>query len=165
MADHVPALIWIGGPIPNALIPALCRAISAEGVSLDWDEPVQLKNQADLESAINAEGRLQFTAAEAPCGGFENLEAFLERHGISYDRHSSAHSLYDAELIRYRGGPDGGRKLVQLAIECGDPVVRLAAVEQARQLLLRGDVAAALERLERICESVPELEPIRWTDG
>src|SRR5438094_5639318 len=103
MADHTSAVIWIGGPIPKALVPARCNVITAQGVSLDWDDLVELQVQAELESALNEKGHLQFTDPEARYGEFEELEAFLERHGISYDRHSSAKYEHDAELVRYRG--------------------------------------------------------------
>jgi hypothetical protein len=144
MADRSPAIVWIGGAIPKALVPSLCQVLTAQGVCHDWDEPVELASQADLESALNEEGRLQFTDPEARYGAFQELEAFLEGHGISYDRHASAMYEYDAELVRYRGGLSEGGKLVQPALECGEPVVPVAEVEKARQLLLTGDVAAAV---------------------
>ena len=38
MSDRMSAEIWIGGKVAASLVPALCRAITHERVSLEWGD-------------------------------------------------------------------------------------------------------------------------------
>ena len=96
MSDRMAAEIWIGGKIPMSLVPALCAAISDEGVSLEWgDAPFRPSTADDFRQAPKKDDhavRLLWLCDEEAGGGvFEELEAFLREHEIAYTRQSTGH--------------------------------------------------------------------------
>lgn len=103
MTDRFPAEIHIGGPTPRHLAMQLIEVIVAEGVSLDeYGGPI-----ADAESTrfrLHEGAILSLFDTEAAGGQFAELEAFLARHNIHFDRHCDAYHQDDAEQVRYRGG-------------------------------------------------------------
>lgn len=53
MADRLSAEIWIGGDIPQHLVPGLCEVICMEGAALDWAKsPFQPETADDLQAAV-----------------------------------------------------------------------------------------------------------------
>ena len=102
MADHFPGDIRIGGPVPRACLKRLIRAIVAEGASLEGygglDATEESVRQAVCEGAI-----VRLYADQARYGAFEDLEAFLVRRRIHFDRYSEAYCEYNAEVVSYRG--------------------------------------------------------------
>ena len=53
MSEHLSAEIWIGGNIPETLVPDLCAAITDEGVALEWGEgSFAPKTVQDLKTSL-----------------------------------------------------------------------------------------------------------------
>jgi hypothetical protein len=109
MSDCISADIWIGGNIPERLVPELCEIITREGVVLEWGEgPFQPKTVQDLKVSLRENDRgewlLWLCDDQASWGQFENLERFLREHGLSYTRRSEGRYEYDPELVEHRPG-------------------------------------------------------------
>jgi len=146
MSDRMAAEIWIGGKIPMSLVPALCAAISDEGVSLEWgDAPFRPSTADDFRQALREDdqaARLLWLCDEEAGGGvFEELEAFLREHEIAYTRQSTGHYEFDPEMVHFRPG----RPLDSLATNAaGQPVVPASELTTVADLL-----ATALDPSER----------------
>jgi hypothetical protein len=159
MSDHFPGEITIGGDIPNRLLDRLSEMIASEGVSIDWqyalDRPAVRK--AIEEAAAKGE-TARFTDDEAICGQFEDLEAFLVRHRIHFDRHSDARYEYDSENVYYRGA---GKPLV---VPSNQSKQDLASSGDILQILdNRKADKAKLEAIRKLIRVPAPLEPIRFT--
>jgi hypothetical protein len=142
MSDRIPAEIWIGGKIAASLVPALCTAITDEGVSVEWgDARVKPTGADDLTDALkeNAEGQrlLWFCDDEASCGEFDILESFLREHDIAFTRHSAGRYEYDPETVHFRPGHGLTRCPTNSAAQ---PVVEVEEITPVENLL-----AAAIE--------------------
>jgi hypothetical protein len=95
---------------------------------------------------------------EALGGAFPDLENFLVRHGIAFDRRSDAKYEYDAEIVFFRRGmaePGWVR-----ATQNGQPVVLLEQLQTARQLLRAGSYVAAQRELDALMDQLPPLPPL-----
>jgi hypothetical protein len=103
MADRFPGEIHIGGPIFKKFLGKLIGMIVAEGVSLeDYSGPV---TTMETLRRVFAEGKVvDLFHEQARYGQFDELEAFLAKHHIHFDRHSDGRYEYDAEKVFYRGG-------------------------------------------------------------
>jgi len=153
MSEYMAAEIWIGGPIPQRLVPQLCRAISGQGASLDWgDAHFAPAGAADLlEGCLDGETPLlHLCEDQARWGEFRELEEFLVRRRICFRRRSEAKAGYDAELVEFRPGigrvlyptDSSGRPFVPLADLAGiatalDQAIESAGSKTAGQLLNR----------------------------
>ena len=142
MSDRIPAEIWIGGKIAASLVPALCAAITDEGMSLEWgDARVRPAGADDLTDAFkeNAQGvsLLWFCDDEASCGEFDILESFLREHEIAFTRHSAGRYEYDPETAHFRPGHGVTRCPTNSAAQ---PVVEVEEITPVDDLL-----AAAIE--------------------
>jgi len=176
MSEHLSAEIWIGGNIPESLVPELCAAITAEGVALEWGEgSFAPKTVQDLNTSLreNDQGErlLWLCDEQASWGSFESLERFLREHGVAYSRRSEGRYEYDPELVEYRPG----RGEVSLATNvAGCPVVLAKDLTPVAHLLdaaielgekdtgprLLSLVQTALKLLrEQLTPDVPPLEP------
>jgi hypothetical protein len=156
MADRMPAKLTIGGPIPRSLVKDLCEKIRGESVSLDWDEELfEPASEADLQEALE-DGRLVLCDSEAIWGRFNDLERFLDRSHIAYDRHNSAKYDNEAELIRHRPGLG---IFVDQSNDSEDILHSDKDVQQVRALLKDGNLAKAMAKLDAMCPDVPELPP------
>lgn len=176
MSEHLSAEIWIGGNIPESLVPELCAVITHEGVALEWGEgSFAPKTVQDLKTSLRqndqSEWLLWLCDDRASWGQFESLEQFLREHGLAYSRRSEGRYEYDPELVEYRPG----RGEVSLATNvAGDPVVLAkdltpvahlldAAIELGERdagprLLSLVETAQKLLR-EQLTPDVPLLEP------
>jgi hypothetical protein len=160
MGDYFPGEIHIGGKVPKALVPALCERISAEGVELEYGggafEP---KTAEDLLKAADG-GTLDLYDAEARYGQFEDIEEFLAKSGIAFDRHSDARYEYDAEEIKFRPGMKDPE--VFEGDQEGQVMVSAATLrEEVLPLLGKGEAGAAAARiLELVGDRIAELEPL-----
>ena len=174
MADHLSTVIWIGGDIPQQLVPALCQIIREEEVALDWGtRPFQPQTAEDLLAPVPQGETLGLYHERAAWGCFEQLEKFLEKHRIAFRRRCEGRPEHASQLVEYR--PVCGS--VTLETNAGGyPVVRalnLAPVEHLLEAAL--DVAdnqpasrllslvrTALKVLrEQLPPEVPPLEPLR----
>jgi hypothetical protein len=110
MSEHIAAEIRIGGRVPASLVPALCQSIAHEAVALDWGDGRFSPTTKDelLEARGDCDGvlLLRLYDSEAPRGQFEQLEHFLQEHGIPYDRLSDPKYEYMAQLAMFRSGTD-----------------------------------------------------------
>jgi hypothetical protein len=138
MSERRAAEIWIGGIIQPELVHELCAAIRGEQLSLAWGDAVFEPRDADelLEGLGGLDGVevLYFCDDRAACGQFAELEEFLRKRRLPYDRRSGASDCYDGALAQYRPG----RKLTETTTNAnGYPVVDADAVEQALILLTK----------------------------
>jgi len=154
MADYFPGEIHIGGPIPRRLLNRLIAAIVAEGVSLDnyGDRPAI---QESLVKAFEAGDVVRLYDEEACYGQFEELEGFLARHRIHFNRHSDSRHEFNAENVYYRGGK---RPIVLFATEEGCPLLPCDEVTAVLDHAALDD-AAKLRALRRKA-APPEMRPI-----
>jgi hypothetical protein len=162
MSERLKAWIAIGGDVPQALVPELCKVITEEEPSQEWGgDTFEPEDAEDLEDAVDGAGHLYLCHDEAPWGEFVDLEKFLRQHGISYDRHSAAKYEYDAQLEQFRPGLG---ILTDLATEDGRPLVERDEVEKIRDALRAGKYEEALELAEKLCPDVPDLLPFQIVD-
>lgn len=125
MADCMPGEIWIGGTVRAADVAELCAAIGQEGVSLEWGSIVfHAESAEDLLAArvdYNQALVLHLCDDQARYGQFEQLEKFLQEHGIPYDRQSDGKYEYDPLFVQFRRG---GALCEQLTDHSGNPTIR-----------------------------------------
>jgi hypothetical protein len=143
--DHFPGDITIGGLVPAALVNELCLAIREAGVGGDWDaggfEPY---NAADLLAGLQR-GHLWLCHCSATGGMFDELEKFLQQHGIAFDRRSDPFGgEYDGEQVSFRPA-DGTRRFV--TDTDGHILVPQETAKHVLALIAAGDGAAAAEML------------------
>ncbi|WP_254295346.1 hypothetical protein [Sphingomonas tagetis] len=93
MADRASASIRLGGALRHSRTPELCRIITAEGLSTEWDgAPFEIDE-------IPADRPLELMADQVRGGTFEELEAFCVENGLPFSRSCDP----------YVGGWDGER--------------------------------------------------------
>ena len=137
MSEHLSAEIWIGGNVPESIVPDLCAAITDEDVALEWGEsPFQPRTTGDLETSLrendNLERLLWLCDDRASWGKFENLERFLREHQIPFTRRTEGRYEYDPEMVEYR--PAFG-EIALAANHAGKPTVVAAKLEPVEHLL------------------------------
>ncbi|RPI61964.1 MAG: hypothetical protein EHM48_04855, partial [Planctomycetaceae bacterium] len=104
MADRFPGDITIGGSIPRRLLDQLAEMLASENVSIDWQYALdKAAVLVAIEDAAAGDQTVRFTNDEATGGQFEELEQWLTRHGIDFDRHSDARYEYDGQNVYGRG--------------------------------------------------------------
>jgi hypothetical protein len=103
MSDYFPAEISIGGQIYQNCLVQLIKKIEAEGASLNgYGAPPATKDA--IRSALK-EGRIiRLYDDRALNGEFRDLEDFLLRNLIHFDRHCDASCESNAENVYFRGG-------------------------------------------------------------
>jgi hypothetical protein len=95
-------------PFPGQIRSKLLEVMAAEGASLgQFDGPVA--TEPVLDQALREGTILSLCDDRASYGEFEELEKFLIRHRLHFDRHSDAFAQYSAEWALYRGR---GRPLI-----------------------------------------------------
>ena len=143
MSDHFPGEIHIGGPIPQAILQELIRASASEGVSLEGYGGPDASNE-DLRKAFQEGAIVRLYADQARYGMFADLEKFLVKRRIHFDRSSEAFCEYNAEVVRYRGGKEA---------------VFLPADQSGNVLLCREEIAAVLD--DALLDAPAKVEAIR----
>lgn len=159
MADHFPGNITIGGDISVRLLDSLSEMIASENVSIDWQYALDKAQVREaIEQAAATGQTVRFTDEEAVGGQFEELEAFLVRRRIHFDRHSDARYEYDGENAHYRGR---GSPVVTLSAQNGDDATRCQEIQKT--LAGRRSDQAKLEAIRKLIQALPPLAPIRFT--
>ena len=165
MADRFPGDITIGSNIPLRLLDLLSEVIAEEVVSIGWQYRL---DKASIRQAIeNAAARketVQFTDDQAAYGQFDELEGFLIKHRIHFNRHSDARYEYDAENVYYRGR---GRPVTMLSTQDSNDVVYCHGVLDILQCKSM-NVQKKLEKLRKLVaplEATIPLSPIRLIQG
>ena len=158
MADYFWGEIEIGGPVRRRLVKKLLGAIGdkmdrgREGVKFTATDPASL-----LEELDESTGYLHLVNEQARYGQFEELEEFLQNHGIAFNRRSSGKYEFTPEEVRFRPGMKGPE--VRLMTHDDKPVVDWLEVDEARQLLQAGKAKAALAKLRKVLgPAVPKLK-------
>jgi len=162
MSDRLATYIRIGGPIPIRLAVSLAETINDENLSLDWGSKVfSPTNEHDLITAVALDGRLFLCNDQTPYGHFENLEAFLHRRHIAFDRHSEAKYEYSAEIVSYRPGMQ--KPFTWIATQNGEALVSRTSIAPAITLLDRHKTQQALRLLRQaIGPHVAPLQPLSF---
>jgi hypothetical protein len=140
MADCMATEISIGGTIPRDLGEKLCKIIRETEAALEYGDAVFSPDTLeDLKTAI-VNDSLVLCDAERAWGQFEELEAFLQKHEIPYDRHTEGRYEYDSEYVRYRPGIG---VCTMPTLRSGNPVVEVASLQP---------VVKSIERLHKYAE-------------
>jgi hypothetical protein len=142
--------------MPARLVDEFIRLmIATHGSLTDFGEPEVTEDI--LRQAVLEGKTLTLCDDEARWGEFEDLEAFLVKHGIHFNRHSDAFGESDGVLVFHRGGV----RFWYLASQSGD---LLLAQEQVVEILQRDssdqEKIAALQTLAMPPELTP-LEPLQ----
>ena len=159
MTDHYPAEIHIGGPVPRTVLDELVKQIVDAGASLEGYGECTVTDKSVREALW--EGHIvDLFDDRACCGRFDELENFLVRRRIHFNRHCEAYCEYDAENVYFRGGE---RKLSTPANQEGDAMIRCEDVTD----VLNNDGLDDRDKLEALAGLVtpPEtkpMEPIRF---
>lgn len=159
MADYFAGRIEIGGPLSRKVFEDLSAAILNEGwLSLIGygDEPA---TEETLRKAFQAGQTVTLFDEQALYGQFDELEEFLVKHRIHFDRLSEARYEYNAELVRYRGR---GRPAVCPSNTDGECLIRAADV--AVILARRGTAACRLRAIRKLVTAPASgaLAPLHW---
>jgi len=161
MADTVSVHISLGGRIPRTLVPDLCQMIRNQGVGLDWDQGLfQPATETDLQTACTESGTaipLRLCDHDAPWGEFAELQEFLVKHQLPFDRYHDSKYEFSSELLCFRPEmgsfrflTDADERIVVLAERLSPAVEFLNRVQHH---LHRGEVPAA-QALVRECLSI-----------
>ncbi len=134
MADRMAAEIWIGGPIPEPLVEALCGHIRDEALSLDYGEASFEPHDAEelLRGAAENDGLLRLCDDEVAWGEFRDLEGWLQEHGIPYTRRSDGKYEHDPVVVEFR--PEEGLHEM-VADKALRPVIPVSEVRDAANIL------------------------------
>jgi hypothetical protein len=168
MADYVPTWIEIGGPIPRRLVPELINCIISESLRDNFGgQRIAAANAEDLLSdAKDAQGNpdtLKLYEESAKNGQFDQLEQFLEEHGIEFDRHCGGGAEFSPELTRFRRG--WSAPTVTLLDAIGREVILTEYIVEALQMLRAEKPAEAIAHLAALAgEGTPALEPLSLCD-
>src|SRR5438045_2325303 len=136
MSDRFPALIEIGGPIPRSRVSELLARVQATGLRWDWcEDAVKAATPEELLAELRQRDSqvLSIGDDEALGGMFSDLEGFLVRHDIAFDRRSEAKYEYDGEIVFFRRGMKGSGWM--LATQDGTPTIALEYLQPIRNLL------------------------------
>jgi hypothetical protein len=167
MADRMSVELEIGGLIPRRLVDDLIAAIRSEELRLYCDEGPFRAATADellkLSRRDGTPGTLHLQEHEVAWGHLEDLEEFLVKNGIAFDRWTEAKYEYDAEVVQFRRGM---RRPVWIAtLQNKEPVIAVRALKPIEKALARGQADRALKALKRaVGRVVPPLEPLRIVD-
>ena len=145
MSDRFPGEITVGGTVPKELCEEFCRELNlAGGEVVGFGRPARkqfFRNWRDVTDNLGDDGLLRLSNDEAAYGMFEELEKFLVRYGIAFDRRSDAKYGYDAEDVSFRPGMK--KPVVCLADQGGNPMVPLS------------DLKPIAKRLDRLATESP----------
>jgi hypothetical protein len=159
MADHFPGEIHIGGPIPRAVLRKLICAAVNEGVSIEGYGGPDASDD-DLQKAFQEGSIVRLYADQARYGMFADLEGFLVKRRIHFDRFSEAFCEFSAEAVFYRGGEEA---IILPADQSGHLLLRFEDIVGILDdsALDDGGKVGAIRRLVARPETEP-LAPIRF---
>lgn len=168
MAVYAAAQITIGGWISRAIVPGLLQALATQRAALDWgDVPFTPKSAEALlqgRRVIDGELVLQLCDVEARDGRFDNLETYLRKRQVPFDRRTEASFNHAPTLVVYRPErelqsfcTDGDASLVP-----AEPLWELGdALAQFRRRLRRGAKGAVREEFEALLAAFERAVPPR----
>jgi len=136
MSEPIPACISIGGKIPCKLVSALCQAIRAEGLALEWGDahfkPTSADDLRDACRELEGVNLLWLCDDSANWGRFNVLESVLVENDIAFDLQSDGKAEYDADLTVFRSG---GKPIRILTNADGEPMVFAKSLAPVREAL------------------------------
>ena len=156
MSDRFPVVIRIGGEIRRSQVKELIPFINSEGLQLDYGTPLPCIDSEEDLLKYKEKGALVFYDDERAWGCFQDLEDFLVKHRIPFDRHHSPRYEYLGELVQYRQG----MKWPQAAVTGDDwnILVQVCEVQEIRDMLQKSQSARtmrrALKKLNVLCEDL-----------
>jgi hypothetical protein len=169
MSDRIATEIRIGGPVRRSLVPDLIDAIEREELEEEWGMALpHLENEQDLPKRVSGARFLQFYATDALWGSLTDLETFLTKNSIAFDRHHGPYGEYSGETRRYRPGMK--EPVSCLADDGGNFLIEAGAVAEVRRCLrrTRGQKAVqrALRKLDRLLAGadIPDLTHFEIVD-
>jgi hypothetical protein len=173
MSDRFPGEITVGGTISKKLCEEFCWELNLAGGEVGgFGSPTRkqfFRNWRDVTDNLGDDGLLRLSNDEAAYGMFEELEEFLVKHGIAFDRRSEAGYGYDAENVSFRPGMK--KPVVCFADQGGNPMVpigdlkplvgslrRLVKVPPATVKEWRKAIEVVCKRLDRVLP--PDVPPL-----
>ena len=106
MADYMAAQITIGGEVSQKLAKKLCTAIAQQNICLEWGaitfQPETPEALLQARSQVAGRMYLRLCDDEVAYGWFDQLEDFLVRHKIPYDRQSEGKYEHDPLFVFFR---------------------------------------------------------------
>lgn len=168
MSDRFPTQIEIGGNVKRTIIPALLAAINAEGLQDTWGNglPVLTSERELLERSEG--GQLVFFDEERAWGEFVDLEQFLVKHKVPFNRSHSPRYEYSGELVQFRAGMDAPE--VAASNDSGTVVIEAPEIQRIRDMLKNArsqdDIQKAVDELNALCleADIEPLPPFEITD-
>ena len=147
--DSMPATLRIGGTITRRQFEKIRELAEEHGV--DW------------AASTFAEEEIELYSPEAPWGEMEEIEEYLVRQNIPFDRHTEASSGWDGCIVFFR--PYEDNRLVEFpANQDGEVVVTASQLEEAiRKTSDREDLIQQIHTLTG--KYVPPLPPLKVVDG
>ena len=161
MSDRFPVVIHIGGAVRRSVVKELIQFINSEVLQQDYGTPLPRIDSEEELLKYKEKGALVFYDDERAWGCFEDLEAFLVKRRIPFDRHQSPRYEYLGELVQYRQG----MKWPQTAITGDDwnILVQACEVQEIRNMLRKsqsaGTARRALKKLNALCVDL-DVEPL-----
>ena len=138
MSERIASEIWIGGKVPDRLVPDFCKAITSQIVLLDWGDARFEPTGADslIIEACRDNGNgvrlLWLCTDKALWGEFGGLGELLAKTQDSVSRGSEPVYEYDPTTVEYRPG----RKVLRQVTNCaGGPVVVASELAPVTEVL------------------------------
>ena len=161
MADRYPTKIRVGGPVKRQRLAALIRAINAEGLQSDWGSCLpDITSEEELLKNVEG-GHLTYCDEERAWGEFLDLEGFLVRESIPFNRWHAPRYEYDGELVQFRKGMDA--PATAAANDNGVIVIEAPEIQRIRDILKTAqnmeDVRKAIVELNDLCFEA-DIEPL-----
>lgn len=153
MAEYIPAVIHIGGPLPDDRLSELFAAAVEDGVTNVDGGPIG--DEGDLEALIDGKRPLMLMDPDASYGRLPALEAACEHIGLTYRRSSDAKYEYEAEIVSWAPGMEEPRWT--RGSQDGTAVIGLATVRK----LLDAPAASDAEVVARLRVEVARHAPIQ----
>lgn len=145
MADYMAAEIEIGGDLPKRKVKKFLAVLNNAGIAPDYGESCTW-TEDDLRASP-----LRAVDAEARWGHFQELEAWLQDHGLSYIRTTEGKWEWDGAVVWWMPGMDQAKSVT--ADQQGGPVLELC---ELRKLKTFEELQALLDESEP-----PRLPPFR----
>lgn len=157
MAERQSCAVYIGGAVPEHVIPELAQAINATGGGPDWgSSPYRLTH----DEIADAEGYpFPVLDDQANLSAMRSLEMFLLTNKIDFDRLTSAGTDSDAYLLRGRTIDGEYASVETLSTSDGEPALVFDEIEVV--LASSHSVESIGHALRRALGThLPDLEPL-----
>ena len=168
MADRYPTKIRIGGQVKRERLAALIHAINAEGLQSDWGSCLpDITSEEELLQNVEG-GHLTYCDEERAWGEFVDLEGFLVRESIPFNRWHAPRYEYDGEPAQFGTGMQAP---ASAAVNDNEVIVINAPeIQRIRDILKNAqnmeDVRKAIDELDALCfeADIEPLPPFEITD-